>query len=127
MPSEKVGAQRKVFMLETELVDRVLAYQEKNGLQSEVEAVRQLLNDALRLQDEWWSICDQVVERMKRPESLINAAKDIVLGHPKVSNVAFELDRITFKTITGEHVEILLSGEVAAESSNGTPLPYPEL
>lgn len=125
MPSDKSGAQRKVFMLESELVDRVLAYQQKNKLQSEVEAVRQLLNDALRLQDDWRSICDQVVDRMKRPETLINAAKEIVVGHPRVSNVTFELDRITFKMNSGEYVEISANGQVLCESA-GMISPYPD-
>jgi hypothetical protein len=46
--AEKEEPLRRVYVLTSGLVERVNAYREKEGLDSEVEAVRQLLDRALR-------------------------------------------------------------------------------
>ncbi|RWQ54346.1 hypothetical protein [Mesorhizobium sp.] len=124
MPRDKEGAQRKVFMLPTELVERVAAYQARTGLSSEVEAVRRLLSDALRMRDDWRSITDQVVDRMKRSEPLVDAAKDVVVGHPAVATVSFEPRQVVFQMLTGETLQISESGDVTGEHGN-QKLNYP--
>lgn len=46
-----VGSDRRVYFLPVRLLKRVRQYQEANGMLSEAEAVRALLNEALAAKD----------------------------------------------------------------------------
>lgn len=117
-------SQRRVYVLPTELVERITAYQEKLGLNSEVEAVRRLLDIALTSGDDWHAIALRFQERLEETPSLTDAAKDILVGHPLVHRLAMNPGSITFEVTSGETVTITSGGEVTAKDRDGKPLGF---
>ncbi|RVK59138.1 hypothetical protein CN126_14650 [Sinorhizobium meliloti] len=124
MAVDKDKAQRRVYVLPTELVDRIVAYQQEMGIQSEVEAVRRLLDEALMTRDDWRSITRRFKEKLAETRVLSDIAKDVLVGHPLVNFVGFESNLVRFNLSTGETVEITSRGEVTAKEEYGNPIEY---
>lgn len=118
MPRDKPGTQRKVFMLPTELVERVAAYQAEAGMRSEVEAVRRLLDDALKYRDDWRSLTERFRTRLAESRMLAEAARETLVGHPLVATMAFNRNSITFTMTTGETITVEATGEVTGRDSS---------
>lgn len=92
MSEGKEKTQRRVYVLPTELVDRILAYQQQTGLASEVEAARRLLDDALKQRDTFLTITNKFIEKRKETKSLRDAARDTLADHPLVMGIQFADD-----------------------------------
>lgn len=116
MADDKDKGQRRVYVLPTELVERILAYQTDMGLQSEVEAARRLLDEALKRRDDWRLITRRFLERLKETRVLPDIAKDVLMGHPLIQQVSWSDANITFQTTSGETVRIDRDGTVQAEN-----------
>lgn len=111
---DKDKGQRRVYVLPNELVERIVAYQEEMGIQSEVEAARRLLDEALKRRDNWESLTRRFQERLKESKLLSDIAKDILMGHPLVSVIKIEENAIAFELTTSENVRISDNGEALA-------------
>ncbi|RWR28841.1 hypothetical protein D2T31_12065 [Sinirhodobacter populi] len=93
---------RKVYVLPRELVDRISAFQTDKKLPSEVEAVRRLLDEALKYRDTPELIIERFKERLKTDGMPSSVARDVLVGHPLVTQIKFEeRDEISF-TIKAE-------------------------
>lgn len=113
---------RRVYVLPNELVDRITAFQAERGLSSEVEAVRKLLNDALQSKDTPEILLKRAMERMKIIRVTSEVAREILVGHPLVSEIKFENDDIDFWLKSAGHYKINYKGELfrdADSSGNG--------
>lgn len=114
MADEKEKTQRRVYVLPTELVDRITAFQSDMGLQSEVEAARKLLDEALKRRDDWRAITRRFQDKLKETRMLTDIAGDVLVGHPLVEGINFASNSTTFKLITGETVTVNKDGTVSA-------------
>jgi hypothetical protein len=115
MADEKEKTQRRVYVLPTELVERITAFQNDMGLQSEVEAARKLLDEALKRRDDWRAITRRFLDRLKETRFLTDIGGEVLMGHPLVEGMTFAQDSITFKLTSGEEVTIRKDGTVYAE------------
>ena len=93
-------AQRRVYVLPNELVDRIVAFQEEKNYPSEVEAVRKLLDEALLHRDTASTIITRFRDRLRSLRMPAEIAKDVLVGHPLVSEMTFGKQSITF-TLSG--------------------------
>lgn len=114
MADGKDKAQRRVYVLPNDLVERIVAYQEAMGISSEVEAARRLLDEALMRRDDWRSIARRFKERLKETRVLSDIAKDVLIGHPLVVSVRFEGNGVRFGMSDDISVLITSTGEVTA-------------
>lgn len=89
-------AQRRVYVLPNELVERIAAYQEELGLASEVEAVRRLLDGALKSRDTPFHIAQRIYLQHKLGKPLQDAIRDVLWGHPMLSQMVVESDATVF-------------------------------
>ncbi|UKK92052.1 hypothetical protein L7D45_09025 [Brucella pseudogrignonensis] len=113
---------RRVYVLPNELVDRITAFQAERGFSSEVEAVRKLLNDALQSKDTPEILLKRAMERMRIVRVTSEVAREILVGHPLVSEIKFENDDIDFWVKSAGHYKINYKGELfhdADSSGNG--------
>lgn len=122
MAGDKEKTQRRVYVLPNELVDRIVAYQTEMGLQSEVEAARKLLDEALKSRDDWRSITRRFKEKLAETKILSDIAKDVLIGHPLVTSVHFEPSAVRFSLSSGETVEINGLGVVSASDGYNNDL-----
>lgn len=120
--SDKDKAQRRVYMLPGELVERIVAYQSEMGIASEVEAARRLLDDALKRRDTPYDIIMRFRSKMKGNKLLSDAARDIIVGHPLLTSLNIEKDRIRIKLNSGSVIEIKDDGKSSIDA--GGPIPF---
>lgn len=119
MAADKAKTQRRVYVLPTELVDRLVAYQAAMGFQSEVETVRRLLDEALKSRDDWRTITRRVVERLKETRELRDIAGEILIQHPLVTSVNIDPAGVKFQLKTGETIDVDPQGLVNAVDDDG--------
>jgi len=128
MADDKDRAQRRVYVLPNDLVDRVVAYQSAMGLPSEVEAVRRLLDSALQHRDTLPQILDRLRERFKTEKDLRILAAEVLMPHALITSVRFDSEgRLRF-TMRG-HGEGAMDerGNTFTTDFEGRRLyPYPE-
>ncbi|MBE0559925.1 MAG: hypothetical protein IH622_03705 [Ochrobactrum anthropi] len=122
MADDKEKTQRRVYVLPTDLVERIVAYQQDMGLPSEVEAARRLLDEALMRRDDWRAITNRFLEKLKETRVMSDIAKDILVGHPLVSQVRMDPGTIKFDLTSGETIEITNNGLVTATDNYGQNL-----
>lgn len=119
MPEGKDKTQRRVYVLPTELVDRIVAYQHQVGLSSEVEAARRLLDDALKQRDTFLTITTKFIEKRNETKSFRDAARDTLADHPLVTNIQFHEDGIRFALKNGMSVLIDSWGSATVYDQSG--------
>lgn len=125
MASDKEKTQRRVYVLPTELVERIVAYQSEMGLQSEVEAARRLLDDALKSRDDWRSIARRFKDRLSETRVISDIAKDVLMGHPLVTQINMHgSDAIQFSLKSGETVTVHTIGLIEGYDENGAHLQF---
>lgn len=88
------GQLRRVYVLPMDLVERILLYQNEVGFGSEVEAVRRLLDDALKARDTPKALLIRFLKRLETLKIPSEVAKEILVGHPLVSEMGFNDDNI---------------------------------
>lgn len=101
---------RRVYALPAEMVERITRFQRDKGLPSEVEAVRRLLDEALKSRDDLDTIINRLLARLGQTRIAAEAAKEVLAGHPLVKSISFEGDSITF---------LLKNDQGATVSENG--------
>lgn len=120
-PPPPSDPQRRVYALPQEMVDRIVEFQKEKGLPSEVEAVRRLLDEALKSRDNLGSLINRFLSRLSVHRVLSEAARDVLVGHPLVRSVTFEtsewgdssMEYIRFMLKNGTGAEITENGDVA--------------
>lgn len=108
---------RRVYALPAEMVDRITQFQQEKGLNSEVEAVRRLLDEALKSRDDMTKIINRFLSRLGRTRSTADAARDVLVGHPKVHSITFDGDDVIFWL---KETDARKDKEGAAISDNGS-------
>ncbi len=115
MAYDKSKFQRRVYLFDNELVERIVAYQEMLGLASEAEAARRLIDEALKSKDTYETILERFRATLKRVPVLAEAAKEVLVGHPLVSKIEFMPDFIAFTLKDGFVGSIRANGYWVAE------------
>ena len=116
-PSEP---QRRVYALPQEMVDRIVEFQREKGYPSEVEAVRRLLDDALKSRDNLEKIVNRYLSKLEVLKVTAEAAREVLVGHPLVKSVQFDDDDdVTFYLKSGAGASIYESGYVRIISPKG--------
>lgn len=110
MSGDKEKPQRRVYLLPSELVERITAFQNRMGIVSEVEAVRRLLDEALKHREDAEQIIRNFASKMKETKILADIAKDVLVGHPKVSRIEFGDGDVTAVLTSGETLKFYSSG-----------------
>lgn len=124
MAGDKEKTQRRVYVLPTELVERIVAYQNEMGMQSEVEAARRLLDEALKSRDDWRSIARRFKEKLSETKVLTDIAKDVLMGHPLVTAIRIQGDSIEFSLKGGEQVTVHDVGVIEAVDGDGDRMEF---
>src|ERR1700681_1721560 len=75
--ADKEEMERRVYVLPVEQLERLRAYQSRNGISSEVEAVRRLLDAALQMRDTVPDILRKLKSRFANEKDLRVLARDI--------------------------------------------------
>jgi len=96
MAKSTEATQRRVYVLPTELVNRIVEFQNEKKLPSEVEAARRLLDEALKHRDTDATIIRRFLSRLENIRIPSEVAKDVLVGHPLVTNIQFSRDSVTF-------------------------------
>jgi len=94
--AEKEKTERRVYVLPTELVDRIRRFQLDNKIPSEVEAVRRLIDTSLHLRDDVDSILEKFHNKFDNEKDLRVLSRDILSTHPLVSTIQHEQDSVVF-------------------------------
>lgn len=110
MSKEKETTHRRVYVLPQELVDRIVAFQEEKGYASEVEAVRKLLDEALKSRDDETLIIHRFKQRLQSLRIPSEVAKDVLVGHPLIIDIAFGKDSVDFSVKDRGKYRILSNG-----------------
>lgn len=87
---------RRVYALPSEMVDRIVKFQQQKGLSSEVEAVRRLLDEALKSRDDLDTIINRLLAKLAQTKIASEAAREVLAGHPLVSSIEFNRDSVSF-------------------------------
>ncbi len=124
MASDKEKTQRRVYVLPTELVDRVTAFQTRMGLSSEVEAARRLLDEALKHREGAEQIITNFAKAMKETKILSDIAKDVLVGHPKVSQIHFDGPIVRVSLTDGEEITFYGHGGGRLKRTYGEPVSF---
>ena len=117
-PREK--AHRRVYVLPFDLVDRIGEYQKALGLASEVEAVRRLLDDALKRRDDLVDIVGRFIAVLKDTKSLREATRSVIADHPLVKNISFAETgaMVTFILVNGDYADVYDTGKATLFDPN---------
>ena len=102
----KDDSERRIHVLPKELLDRVRAFQSDQGIASEVEAVRRLLDSALQARDDVYSLLIKLRQAFKSERDLRILAKEILISHTLVTSVSFEDGELVFRVGTEDRGKI---------------------
>ena len=117
--NEEVTMIRKVYMLPRELVDRIGSFQQDKRLPSEVEAVRRLLDEALKYRDTPELIVDRIKDRLKTNGLIHGVGNDILREHPLIATIDQADDRcIGFTMKNGRAFRVFFSGRAEEKDTN---------
>ncbi|WP_339642193.1 hypothetical protein [uncultured Pelagibacterium sp.] len=122
MAAAKENTQRRVYVLPTDLVERIVAYQEDKALPSEVEAVRRFLDEALKNRDSVADVINRFMARLENLRLASEIAKDVLVGHPLITGLGFDSQSVTFHSSDGFHVTISDKGLVNIKDPDGDTL-----
>jgi len=122
LPGAAVEAttQRRVYVLPNETVGRIVEYQREKGFQSEVEAVRRLLDEALLSRDTPTKVLNRFLARLEVHRVVAEAAKDVLVGHPMVEYLRFAPDTVSFQIKGAPEFTVRDDGSVTLGSSQWT-------
>jgi hypothetical protein len=95
--ADKEGVERKVWLLPVELSERIKAFQASQGIASEVEAARRLLDSALQLRDTVPDILRKMADRYVEERDIRVLARDVLINHTLVTSVNFDDEGVWFQ------------------------------
>jgi hypothetical protein len=106
---------RRVYALPAEMVERITKFQREKGLGSEVEAVRRLLDEALKSRDTLETLLNQMLAKLGQTKIITEAARDVLAGHPLVTTLKFGDAAVYFQLKDGASAEVTETGQVSTE------------
>lgn len=112
---------RRVYALPAEMVDRITKFQKDKGLASEVEAVRRLLDEALKSRDDLDTIINRLLSKLGHVRIAAEAARDVLVGHPLVTGMSFGDSYVSFHLKNGGQATVFESGHVSIKDNEWTP------
>jgi hypothetical protein len=89
--------ERRIYILPPELMERIKAYQARNGITAEVEAVRRLLDMALQMNDSVQDILRKLQERQKEEKDPRILIRDVLATHTLVEEMSLFEGGIKFR------------------------------
>ena len=114
--------QRISVLLPPELVERIQLYRADAGISTEDEAVRRLLDDALKYRDNFISIIDRLIDKVRLLKSIREAAGYVLSNHPLVKSIDFTDVEMTFCLTNGFRIEVRMPGFATIYDENGKPV-----
>ncbi|MEE7504158.1 helix-turn-helix transcriptional regulator [Methylobacterium mesophilicum] len=120
--SDQGKFQRVSVLLPPELVERIQLYRADAGISSEDEAIRRLLDDALKYRDNYITITDRLIEKVRSLKSIREAAGYVLSNHPLVRSMDFSDAGMVFCLNDGTRIEVRLPGIAAIFDENGQPV-----
>jgi hypothetical protein len=114
----KEATQRRVYVLPTDLVERILSFQRDKGLPSEVEAVRRLLDEALLQRDSANNVIERLQSKFRTTKILPDLAKEILVGHPLITEIQFGANHIDFAMKGHGRFQMRENGKIYEEFSD---------
>jgi hypothetical protein len=114
--SDASATQRRVYALPGEMVERIVEYQKEKGFQSEVEAVRRLLDEALKSRDTPEKVLNRFLARLEAHRVVSEAAKDVLVGHPMVESMRWGPDEVSFQIKGAPEITVRDNGAVTLSS-----------
>lgn len=127
MVDKKDGSLRRVYSLPKELVDRIVTFQEEKRYPSEVEAVRKLLDEALLHRDTAHTIITRFQSRLQSLRMPSEVAKDVLVGHPLITDISFGRDSVTFNVKGAGRFRIHDTGKAEMESYGDQWIDYDDI
>lgn len=110
MSIENDRSLRRVYVLTADIAERLSAYQAAMGFKTEVDAVRRLLDDALKARDTPRLIAERMRLKLRDVPVIGEVARDVVAGHPLVMSISFEPDSVSFVLKDGTTVTVKANG-----------------
>lgn len=108
----KDGTERRVYMLPANLLERLRAYQVSQGIASEAEAARRLLDTGLQLRDTASDILNTLEAKFAEERDLRVLASEILAKHALITRIIFEDDSVWFRLNNGERGRITSAGKL---------------
>jgi hypothetical protein len=108
----KDGTERRVYNLPANVLTRLRAFQASQGLTSEAEAARRLMDYALQMRDTVEDILKGMRKRFDEEKDLRVLASEILTRHSLVTQIVFEDDALWFRVKNGERGRIASNGEI---------------
>ncbi|WP_019998853.1 hypothetical protein [Aureimonas ureilytica] len=118
MADDKETTQRKIYLFPVSLVRRISAFQKREEIANESEAVRRLLDEALRVTESPVDLMYQCRMILERTNSLYAPVKEILVGHPNVESIVFNGDDFDVTFREGVTYSLLKSGAVMVQTEN---------
>ena len=107
---KKDATERRVYNLPADLLERLRAYQTSQGITSEAEAARRLLDLALQMRDTVMDILNTLEAKFAEEKDLRVLASEIVMKHALVETVTVKEGEIIFQLTNGERGRITHAG-----------------
>lgn len=118
-PAAVGGLVKVMYVLPAELVQRVEDYKNDVGVSSDDEAVRRLIDDALKHRDTFVTITDRLVSKLSALKSLREAAGYVLANHPLVKSITFNSNNVNFILSNDYSIEVYNDGiAVVYDESN---------
>jgi hypothetical protein len=111
------ATERRVYALPATLLARLRAYQESQGLASEAEAARRLLDMALQLRDGMFDILKSLQVKFLEEKDLRVVASEVLIKHALVTKVSFESGWLEFRMQDGDRGRMGPRGNLSWVSS----------
>ena len=110
--ADKEETERRVYVLPTELVARIRAYQTSENISSEVEAARRLLDAALQRRDTLMDVLNKLKAKFAEEKNFRILASQILTGHALVKSVHFGEGELSFHFSDDERGMIDKQGKI---------------
>jgi hypothetical protein len=110
--ADKEEMERRIYVLPKEMLTRLRAYQAAQGITSEVEAVRRLLDSALQMRDTEVDILLKLKSRFMHERDLRVLTREVLASHALVTQIILEDTSVTFRIRSGIFGKIDTRGRI---------------
>ena len=103
---------RATYVLPADLVERINQYKNDIGIASDDEAVRRLIDDALKHRDDMFMITGRLLDKLHSLKSLREAAGYVLANHPLVKHISFDAGSLIFSLDDDYSLDVTPKGVV---------------
>lgn len=108
----KDGIERRVYNLPSDLMVRLRSFQVSQGISSEAEAARRLLDSALQMRDDVHGILKSLKAKFNEEKDLRVLAGDVLTKHSLVVTVSIEHNSVEFVLRNGDRGKMDAKGDI---------------